>query len=54
MAAYSVVVDDSGGFAVQIRSEGLTEEVGGFKTEEEAKEWMAAKLRADDPGNDFA
>ena len=54
MATYTVVIDDSGDFAVRIQSAGLTEEVGGFRTEKDATEWMETKLRADDPSNDLA
>jgi hypothetical protein len=54
MAAYSVVINDSGEFAVPIQSKGKTEEVGGFKTEQKANEWRATKQRSDDPPSDVA
>lgn len=55
MTAYTVVIDRSGTYAVEIRSDnGPAEVVGGFRTEAEANDYMQERLRHDDPGNDFA
>ena len=55
MAAYSIVVDDDGHFAVESRSaEGAVQVANGFTTEAEAKQWIDEKLRHQDLGNDFA
>ena len=43
MSAYTVVIDEAGGFAVEMQtSEGRRETVGRFATEDEASAWMTA------------
>jgi hypothetical protein len=50
IAAYTVVLDDQGAFAVERQAaDGQREVFSGFKTEEEARAWMIARQGADDP-----
>jgi hypothetical protein len=55
MAAYSIVLDDAGHFAVEARSaDGVAQVADGFSTEADARKWIDDKQRHDDLGNDFA